>query len=232
MLSIFCGRSESSWPVSLGQLTSRGKRQHQELGRWRFDKLWPTRQLSWLIWHWCCRWLRKRYSDFLSHDYSEKEVSIWAIILFADRRWYNGDAGLHKKHWCWSNLDVCCCQSSRAVPAWGVVLKLLIHTGDKWLEEKYYFIAATWNLTQPSIGNLCQFTQWVKSGPTIGFQNLKSSNDLARKFEICNCRLLNPRTIFSPVTLTVRSSRSCTRRFLRDKSWRRSTSKMRKCLGN
>jgi len=47
-------KSESSWPVSLGQLTSRGKLQHQELGRW----------------------LRKRYSDFLSHDYSEKEVYI------------------------------------------------------------------------------------------------------------------------------------------------------------
>jgi len=47
-------KSNTSWPVSLGQLTSRGKVQQQELGRW----------------------LRNRYSTFLSQDYSEKEVYV------------------------------------------------------------------------------------------------------------------------------------------------------------
>ena len=47
-------RNVSNWPVGFGQLTSKGKMQHYELGKW----------------------IRNRYKQFLSQDYRENEILV------------------------------------------------------------------------------------------------------------------------------------------------------------
>ncbi|KAL0099652.1 hypothetical protein PUN28_019804 [Cardiocondyla obscurior] len=63
-------RNESSWPVPYGQLTNVGKHQHLLLGRW----------------------LRKRYSDFLSDTYTPHDIYVRSTDV--DRTLMSAEANL------------------------------------------------------------------------------------------------------------------------------------------
>ena len=114
------------------------------------------------------RWLRNRYSSFLSPDYSENEArfsstwknswSCWKMLTLII-------SGIYKKYRCWSDPYVSCCQpagpfpSQRVIdifPSHQIMASVLFVKPLCWL----FIFAGTSNLTQPSTGNQSQFTRW------------------------------------------------------------------------
>ena len=196
---------------------------------------------SW--WNCFYRWLRNRYSNFLSPDYSENEArysstwknswSCWKMLTLII-------SGIYKKYRCWSDPYVSCCQPAGPFPSQRVIDIFPSHQ-IMWPVSSSWSLCVDCSLLQvpqiwpnPQLATnpnshgdvLCSLLiSWQQHTITI-FKN--GNLDYVNKIDL---RWPNLMTTSFQVTPTVPNLRSSMPKCLRVKWWSHSTWKIRSCLG-